>query len=343
LDFDIAVTIPFGIAGFCSGGALGVWPAGATGNTAAEDFLCGPPGTTPGSVGFPDFGFPVNNNHTGLFLDQGVAFENPFEDLDEVHNASASLVTTDRFAVANFGAIVVGSMFDFEFCGTPTDEDTLVTIGTITEYNSGDTGNVAPTPNFPVFELTFPTTPPAAPGLKPFISNATIGGCDTALLGPIGVAYDSGNRLWVVNELGKYVTEYAEDAFGDAAPINVVGFGTLVDPAYIAVGIDPFGSGHQVIYVSDVGDNSIKVFDVNTPFVDNFLGSIKGGHTKLSRPEGIALLGDDLYVVNNNTNSLLMFDDLVDTGLGNISPKTMVKSSSSKMNFPVGVAGPQFF
>jgi hypothetical protein len=101
-------------------------------------------------------------------------------------------------------------------------------------------------------------------------------------------------------------------------------------------------SGDQVIYVSDVGDNSIKVLDVAVPFVDNLLGSIAGGHTKLVRPEGIALLGDDLYVVNNNANSLAMFDDLVDTGLGNVHPKVLIKGKASKMNFPVGVAAPQF-
>jgi hypothetical protein len=130
------------------------------------------------------------------------------------------------------------------------------------------------------------------------------------------------------------------------APMNIVGLtpGTFIDPAYIATGINPFDlSGDQVIYVSDPGDNSIKILDVAVPFVDNVVGTIKGGHTKLVRPEGIFLTGDDLYVVNNNANSLAMFDDLATSGAGNISPKTMIKGHASKMNFPVGVAGPQFF
>ena len=178
---------------------------------------------------------------------------------------------------------------------------------------------------------------------NPFWTESSIGGCDTFLFGPLGVVFDTAGHLWVVNNIGKFVTEYDIGASGDAGPINIVGLGTLVDPAYIAVGIDPINAtGDLVIYVSDDGDNSIKVFDVNTPFVDNFLGSIKGGHTKLVRPEGIFLAGDDLYVVNNNANSLAMFDDLATSGLGNIHPKTMVKSGASKMNFPVGVAGPQF-
>ena len=165
------------------------------------------------------------------------------------------------------------------------------------------------------------------------------------MFGPIGVAFDSFGDLWVVAELAKFVTEYEPGAAGDAAPINIVGLtpGLFIDPAYIAVGTNPFDeSGDQVIYVTDVGDNSIKVLDVAEPFVDNLLGSIAGGHTKLVRPEGIALFGDDLYVANHNANSLAEFDDLVDTGLGNIRPTVLIKGHASKMNFPVGVAGPQF-
>lgn len=326
VDGDIVVTIPFGIPGLCPAGCVAVWPAGATGNTSPEELIGGPAGFSGGTF----LGFPILSNDTGLFLDQGAAFDDPFREIS----------STDRFAVANFGQIVVGSAADFEFCGTPEDEDTGVTTGTITIYNSGDTGNVLPTPNFLTLEVPFPPAPAV-----PFWSESSIGGCDTLLFGPIGVVFDTAGDLWVVDNLGKFVTEYAPDASGDASPINIVGLtpGLFSDPAYIAVGTNPFdASGDQVIYVSDVGDNSIKILDVNSPFVDNLVGKISGGHTKLKRPEGIALLGDDLYVVNNNTNSLLMFDDLATSGAGNISPKTMVKGHASKMNFPVGVAASQF-
>ena len=351
LDGDIAVTVPFGVPGLCPSGCVGVWPAGANGNTAPEDFIGGPacnftaiPSPTLPFCAASLLGFPILDNHTGLFLDQGVAFDNPFRGIG-VHNAAQPqqiIAATDRFAVANFGEVVIGSLADEEFCGVPDNPE--ITIGTITIYNSGDTGNVFPTPAFLTLEVPFP---PAAP--TPFWSFSSIGGCDTALAGPLGVAFDNNNNLWVVNELGKFVTEYEAGATGDVSPINIVGLTGVttpatpfVDPAYIAVGTNPFDeSGDQVIYVSDVGDNSIKVFDVATPFVDNQLGSIAGGHTKLVRPEGIALLGDDLYVVNNNANSLAMFDDLVDTGLGNIRPKVLIKGKASRMNFPVGVAAPQ--
>jgi len=356
LDGDIAVTVPLGVPGLCPSGCLFVWPAGASGNSSPEEIIGGPacnisivPNPLVPFCTNSFLGFPILDNNTGLFLDQGVAYDDPFR--SDVHNAkttpSQSVFSTDLIAVANFGQIVIGSFADGEFCGDPgspddPDDDDEFSIGTITFYRGEQTGNVLPTPNFLTLEVPFP---PAAPA--PFWSESSIGGCDTALAGPLGLVFDTFGNLWVVNELGKYVTEYEAGDVGDADPINIIGLlgptaGAFIDPAYIAVGVDPFGSGHEVIYVTDVGDNSIKVFDTSTLFGTS-IGTIVGGHTKLVRPEGIALLGDDLYVVNNNANSLLMFDDLATSGLGNISPRTMVKGHASRMNFPVGVAGPQFF
>ena len=364
LDGDIAVTVPLGVPGLCPSGCLFVWPAGATGNSSPEEIIGGPacnisivPNPLVPFCTNSFLGFPILDNNTGLFLDQGVAYDDPFR--SDVHNAkttpSQSVFSTDLIAVANFGQVVLGTLADpLESCDgdipdeEPGEEDGP-TVGTITFYRGEQTGNVLPTPAFLTLEIPFPTVPPTTP--IPFWTESSIGGCDTALAGPLGLVFDTFGNLWVVNELGKFVTEYEAGDVGDADPINIVGLppvtgpnAIFVDPAYIAVGTDPInGTGDQVIYVTDVGDNSIKVLDVNVPFVDNLIGTIKGGNTKLVRPEGIALLGDDLYVVNNNANSLLMFDDLATSGLGNIRPKTMVKGHSSRMNFPVGVAAPQFF
>jgi hypothetical protein len=254
------------------------------------------------------------------------------------------VITSDRFAVANFGQIVVESLGDMEACGLPTDEDTAPTIGTITEYNAETTGNIAPTPNVPVVELPFAAPIPA----NAFVSNATIGGCDTALDGPVGLTFDGFGDLWVVNEglagVGQgppgFVTEYAPGAFGDAAPINIIGLfpptaAAFINPLYITTTFDG-----ETIYVTDAGNNSIKIFDTTT-FGGTLLGTIKGGKTKLVRPEGIALLGGDLFVVSNNTNALLEFDDPPTAG-GNIFPSIIIKGGASHLNFPVGVALPQF-
>jgi hypothetical protein len=158
--------------------------------------------------------------------------------------------------------------------------------------------------------------------------------------------------------------------------------GAFTTPAYIAVGPDPSGETcdgefcDEFIFVTDEGSPafvckggtnpgttcnntsdqttctgggicrppanpqpaSIKIFDTDTGLQT---GTIAGPKTHLSRPEGIALLGPDLYVVNNTSNSLLMFRSFSTTG-GNVEPKVNLRGTQTGMNFPVGVALPQF-
>ena len=163
------------------------------------------------------------------------------------------------------------------------------------------------------------------------VNNTTIGGCLTFLLGPVALAYDSTGFLFAVNEAGVasggpgFVTVYSPGAFGDAFPAAIIGLlptdptaGAFVDPAKIGV-LSGYDYTDDMIFVSDVGDNSIKIFAPFTNFDDpsfvytgTELGVIHGGSTKLKRPEGIALGSDDdaLYVVNNNSSSLEMFTDI---------------------------------
>lgn len=158
--------------------------------------------------------------------------------------------------------------------------------------------------------------------------------------------------------------------------------GAFTNPLYIAVGPDPSGETcdgeecDQFIFVTDTGSPafvckggsnpgttcnssfdettctgggicrppenpippSIKIFDTDLGIQT---GSISGPKTRLVRPEGIALSGPDLYVVSNNSNSLLMFRNFSTSG-GNIAPKVDIQGVQSGMNFPVGVALPQF-
>src|SRR5260370_11281987 len=137
-DFDIAVAVPF--AAFCGHGALAVWPAGTTGNAAPEEFLCGP--------------------STGLFLDQGVAYRDPFTEIGVSATHSVAFVApNDVIAVSNFGAIVVGSLSDPAEGCNPFELEGPPPAGTITECLGEQTSNVTPTPNFPVIEVPFPTVP----------------------------------------------------------------------------------------------------------------------------------------------------------------------------------------
>jgi hypothetical protein len=290
----------------------------------------------------------------------------------------------------------------------------LPTIGTITEYEFGDTGNIAPIPrlnNFEsdntIFKVPVPPStqnPPNPPSDLPipYFGNASIGGCNTFLLLPVGLAFDARNNLWVVNTgvhigvpgapdivIPPFVTAYDPDAAfeGDPSPIDLIGlagptagafFGST--PLFIAVGADPSGeTSDEFIFVTDAGSPpfaceggdhagavcnnfqdvltckspggsdgvckppafippSVKIFDV-TEGVQT--GAIVGGKTHLSHPTGVALSGDDLYVASQTANLLLMFDDISTSG-GNIKPKVKIFGAQSGLNFPVGVALPQF-
>ncbi len=312
LNGDIAIAVPLGIAGVFPNGFVELYPFGANGNSSATSIIASPHGA-------PDL--------TGISLDQGVAFEDPF---DRVHPLGL-----DILAVANFTPPVIAPDLHIPGLGLCAPNAPGFSLGTITEYDATllipGVNDIPPLNNSPVNGT----------------HNATIGGCDTFLLGPVGVAFDKLGDLFVVNEIGKYVTVYKPGAKGNAIPIAFIGAigptaGAFVDPLFIAVS----GDGNTM-YVTDVGDNSIKIFDVFTnfelfAFTGTQTGTISGGATKLRRPEGIALdpTGTHLYVVNNTRNSLEQFDDF--SGGGNISPTLIIKGRPAKMNFPVGVALPAF-
>ena len=102
--------------------------------------------------------------------------------------------------------------------------------------------------------------------------------------------------------------------------------------------------------MSDIGQNNIQIYSPfaadsfeEFTFTGTLLGTIHGGKTKFKRAEGVALGNDDgaLYVVNNNGNSLQMFTDFTTSG-GNIPPTLQIKTRSSRLNFPVGVAVANF-
>ena len=360
VDGHVAVATPIDLLDLAGFGAPAGAPAAGTG--FAEIFGPGSDGNSPPEnvIGTRNVAFLVFNT-SGVNTPQGVAFEDPFDGV----NPGKDIVAITNTLPTAFG---------------PVDSDIACaafggfTVGTITEFDRstlapGFNDGVAPFNNSPV--CTNPCvatdTCPNPPGtdICPAIDegNATIGGCDTFLLGPVSDAYDSTGFLFVVNEAGVasggpgFVTVYTPGAFGDAFPFAVIGLpgtttgGAFVDPSGIAVASDS-DFFDDVIFVNDVGDNSIKIF---APFTNGCeappdffctgtqLGEIQGGSTKLKRPEGIALGVDSgaLYVVNNNTSTLTMFTDFTDGG-GDIAPTLTITGRTSKLNFPVGVALPEF-
>jgi hypothetical protein len=183
----------------------------------------------------------------------------------------------------------------------------------------------------------------------------------TGLLGPVGVALDSSNNIWVVNSgfgsFPSYVTEYPAGSSSDISPTPT---GPCVFPIDITSGLVPVGF-HVLeegefdaispvdgsLWVSDLKQNAIYQFDVTVgdPNYGAVLTTIAGKHSRLKAPMGIALGGesdssssDDLYVANNVRNSILMFEDPAFSGLLNVKPAVQLKGNRTKLNLPVGVA-----
>jgi hypothetical protein len=396
-------------AGNCEAGTgfAEIFSPGADKNSVPENII-GTRNATFGNVAFKckSLGVPFpcctglnagtcNINVSGVNTAQAIAFEDPF---DGVHPGSDIVAigntlpinffstqdfldgTNGGIACNSFGSGTCTGVGTPQLCCTGVGTGTCAgfTVGTIAEFDRttlapGFNDNVAPLNNNPVCVLPAVAIPPnteppttCPTGSK---SGATIGGCITFLLGPVGLAFDETGFLFAVNEAGVasggpgFVTVYAPGAFGDAFPAAIIGLipgsptvGAFKDPVKIAVASES-DFNDDVIFVTDVGDNSIKIFAPFTNFETFFftgtqIGTIQGGATKFSRPEGIALSpnalnvdGSALYVVNNHTNTMEMFTDvgaIVSGGGGNLSPTLIVQGRNTKLNLPVDVALPAF-
>jgi hypothetical protein len=335
IDNEIAVGIPIDFFGrdtagcglfgepttppgpFYGTGLVELFSAGANGNSSPDNMVCSP--------GFA-FGYP---NTTGIFLPNGVAFEDPYDGVNP---------GTDIMAVANLFPEVNGSWdcpATDEYattcilgaCAPPNPllppsatNPPGASLGTITEYNrwtfTPGLNDVVPFNNSPVSAIN-PLT------LAPYTQNATIAGCLSLLAGPESLNYDQYGYLFVVNNAGalaaalaaapRYVTVYAPGATtedGSEFPVTLIGLtgptaGDLIQPIGAAITTAEINEGDglfegDAVYVTDLGDKGnpprIQVFDpfTNSDPVDYFfdgelLATISGPHTKLKAPEGIAI------------------------------------------------------
>jgi len=358
-------------------GFVEIFSPTATGNSAPEEAICSPDFAIGADGAGLAPGFP---NTTGVFYPQGVAYESPFDGITPPGH--------QILAVANLFPVVLGPDSPLAACAPASPGGPPGTsLGTITEYDTTTfapgLNNVPPLNNSPVLALNpLPTggIPPVPPPGVIYEQNATIGGCLSLLAGPIGLSFDQFGFLFAVNNAGKlsalqaaaprFVTVYAPGAFGDAFPKAAIGVpgtdtaGAFKQPISVAVvtGTLPLTCDgapgtpgcfpDDVIFVTDLGDNSIKIY---APFTDfsfstfffqgTLLGTIHGGATKLKAPEGITISADNdtLYVANNTADSISEFTDITSIeGGGNIAPTVIIQSSKSKLNLPVGVALPGF-
>ncbi len=368
---EIAVTLPLNLLDIIPvpNGWVQLISAGANGNSEPDYVIASP------YTGYPYYAL----DYTGLDLPQGVAYRNPYYCAVPGVSVPADEATGDpadplneTIAVSNYPVVVVDppdyNPVDDVYYGLCTPNAPGYSVGTITEYHTNSTVHTGPgsgdvydcsialpglTPFSPPFDginviCPHHNNPVIALGTSgPYYQNATIGGCATYLLGPMGVAFSKYGELMVVNEIGGYVTVYAPWAQGNALPAAIFGGGYLKDPQYVAV------DQNDLVYVTDAGDNSIKVFG---PPSGDFVGEIVGGKTKLKRPEGIAYAwwDDSLYVVNNHGNSLNEYAEIGDNcPFSDVTPPICnlpasfilsgkIGGRAPAMNFPVGAAVPAF-
>ena len=170
LNGDIAAGVPLVLLpiGFPNG-FIDIFSPGSNSNSEPKNLIADPTG------------FDV----TGVNLPQGVAFEDPF---DGVHTFG-----TDILAVANTLPVVLAPDSGLGACAAPP-AGFGASVGTITEYNHS---TLAPGLNIiPPFNNSPVNISVANPTGNP----ATIGGCLSLLLGPVGLAFDNTGYLFAVND-----------------------------------------------------------------------------------------------------------------------------------------------
>ena len=364
-------------APFAGTGFVDIFSPGANSNTAPENII----GTR--NVAYTVPGQPLYTYApptTGINTPQGVAFENPNDgiwpgtDIVAVSNTLPFVVAPSGPACTAFGGFTVGTITEFDRLSlqsgynddaVPFQPSTVIGINEfqIINHNKIGTKGRSKFPDTLLCSATQDSNNYECFG-PPYAQNVTIGGCNTFLLGPVGLAFDEYGYLYAANDAGfptaTFVTVYYPYDIGNAYPWAVIGLpgepipsptaGDLSDPVSVAVSSDGISFFDDVLYVTDVGDNSIKIFSIpassyntSTLWYDGEkIGEIKGKATKLNHPTGIALSadGDALYVANSNANTLAVFD--VPTAGGDIAPTLLISGPATKINFPMGVALPQF-
>jgi hypothetical protein len=192
---------------------------------------------------------------------------------------------------------------------------------------------------------------------------AAIGGANTGLAGPNGIAFDIGGALYVANDAGS-ITVYAPKAVGNAAPIRTIAGArtTLIEPLGVAL------DSSKRIYVIDANDR-VVIFGpaANGNVVPAAV--IAGNLTMLNGASGIAVselkgptptptpqplvpsigsvpsvlhVGTTFNVngLNFTAGSVLNFFVATSSGAVNVGPFTPIAASATQLTFELPLATP---
>ena len=249
---------------------------------------------------------------------------------------------------------------------TTTDNHVLLVANiynnSITSYRESDNGNIAP-----LRTLSCATTPIAVAvnaknneilsvnadaSVAVYARNAsgdttltrTITGDTTMLHGPNNIAVDNLNSEIIItnssivyssNTVTYYhITVYADDAYGNAAPIRTISGDATELNAPTSVAVDAV---HNEFYVANYGTNSITVY--NRADTGNVapLRTIVGNNTGLSNPHGITVdtSNNEILVANFDSNSITVYSR---GSYGDSPPIRTISGNVTGLNAPTGIA-----
>lgn len=103
------------------------------------------------------------------------------------------------------------------------------------------------------------------------------------------------------------------------------------NPAGLQFAVDMYADGPDYLYVSNVGDASVEIYNISNP--TNPAHVTEFGSGDLHRPEGLAITGTTLYVANQNDGTVEIYDIANPT-----APVRVTEFGSGDLSEPVGLA-----
>ena len=186
---------------------------------------------------------------------------------------------------------------------------------TLTVYPAASNRNVAPSP--------------------------TIGGSNTALSAPFGIALDASGNIYVANFGDDTVTVYPVGSNGNVAPIwTISGSNTGLDQPF-GVALDASSN----VYVANYEADTVTVYPAGSNGNVAPMSTIGGSNTGLDEPAGVALdTSGHIYVANDGSQDAGPYTVTVYPAgtTGNVAPSATIAGSATELAQPGGIAiGPE--
>ncbi len=299
-----------------------VYPAGSSGNA------------TPSAI--------ISGYNTGLFEPVGIAADGSgkiyvanqqgYNEQEQEHNnASVTVYPTGSNGNVAPSATIDNSFFPTGIVapiGIAVDSSGKIYVANGAGYD----------PNTGAFSAATVTVYPAGSNSAGMPPSATIGGSNTGLSYPVGIALDGSARIYVANDNNNTVTVYPAGSNGNAPPTATIG-GSNTGLIY-PVGIALDGSGN--ICVSNY-NNAVTVYpplgSSTGTLNESPTATIAGSNTGLSDPTGIALDGSGNIYVSNYNNTVTVYPPVgSSTGTLNESPTATIGGSSTGLDTSGGIA-----